>query len=514
MYAIFRTIHLMLRVLILCVLPATTVVAAPAFDGAADGVYDGPVSVIYTKIDAPATPRLEDLVLAGSVSQYGVTWWFDRKVRVGRFITGDWYVVGPVTVVEITPQPLFGQEVLANGEWKIINEGAVKEDKYKDAWSRNGSRLNPGTNTTTAGFDSRIAHGFYNPELVTLPPVAMKPGDTIISTISTPEPIKHNGHGQPVGTAAILTCLKEPVPMDAFRPSCCDRDQKIYLARNLKRTLLYNLPLPKAAPKDLKQWSRAFQRPWLDTVSWGYASPKENMPQYGQLITHAVSNAALLLHLDYPTTEKEKLLIHYVQYGIDLWGIVRSGYIGWPGHGGFGGGRKWVIIFSGIILGDNEMRSPTKAFPNCRFGEDEQTSWGETWTGHKVAFESHPSWRKTPTELKHPREWASAQSEGYRRCCTSVEWTGQALAARMMRAEQYWAHDPFFAYVDRWMTEDHAKELKELKAACEINLNISFPSWWDNLIKFYEAKKPPKTLAEQLWKMYRNNLPPPKEQDQ
>ncbi len=507
-----RTMHALVPVLLWCVLCATTAGAEPAFSQAPDGVYDGPVSVVYTKSNAPLPPKLEELAFTETVSQYGITWRFDRKAHVGRFVTGEWYVIGPVTVVEITPKPLFGQEVVASGKWQLINENAVMEDKYKDTWSRNGSRLNQGADTVYAGFDSRLPHGFYQSSLVTRLAVAMKPGDALISTISTPEPIVHNSHGQPVGTAAILTCLMEPAPVDAFRPSYCDRGQKMYLARDLRRELLYTLPVPEAAPKELRKWARAFQRPWLDTVSWGFASPKENMPQYGRWITHAVSDAALLLHLDYVPVEKEKLLVHYVQYGIDLWGIVRAGYIGWPGHGGYGGGRKWAIIFSGMMLGDNEMRSPSRVFPKCRFGEDDQTSWGETWTGHKVAFESHPGWRKTPTELKHPREWESDQSEGYRRCCTSVEWVGQALAARVMRAEKFWDHDPFFAYVDRWMTEDHAKELKEFKAACEENKKISFPNWWEDLIKRYEAKKPPRTFAEQLWKKYRDDLPPPKEQ--
>jgi hypothetical protein len=63
------------------------------------------------------------------------------------------------------------------------------------------------------------------------------------------------------------------------------------------------------------------------------------------------------------------------------------------------------------------------------------------------------------------------------------------------------------------MTEDHAKELKEFKAACEENKKISFSNWWEGLIKSYEAKKPPETFAEQLWKKYRDDLPPPKERD-
>jgi molybdopterin/thiamine biosynthesis adenylyltransferase len=56
------------------------------------------------------------------------------------------------------------------------------------------------------------------------------------------------------------------------------------------------------------------------------------------------------------------------------------------------------------------------------------------------------------------------------------------------------------------MTEGHAKELKEFKAACEENKKISFPNWQEDIIKSYEAKKPPETFEGQLWKKYRDDL--------
>jgi len=504
---------------VLCRLLVTVLVSGPAaaaddakalFSECPVGAYDGPVKTLYTRDNAPATPALDALELTDTVSQYGITWTLDRKVRAGRFITGDWYVVGPVTVTAIDPKPLFGQEVPDHPDWKLINHSGVKEDRYKGKWCRNGSTLNQRTDTVKGGFDSRLSHGHYDPSLVTPLPIAMAPGDALISTISTPDPIDYRGYGQPVGTAAVLTCMAAPQPLDAFRPSYCDREGRIYLARNLRRELLYSLPRPKAAPPDLSRWARAFQRPWLDTVTWGYASPKQNMPRYGQWITHGVSHAALLVHLDYPARDKEPLLVHTVQYGIDLWGIVRAGYRGWHGHGGFGGGRKWSVIFAGLMLGDPQMQNVKKHYPKCRFGEDDQTSAGKCWTGHDVLFESHPDWRKTPTELAPPRRWATIQSESYRRCCTSAEWPGEALAARLMRAEAAWDHDPFFAYVDRWMTEDHAKELKEIRAAAKENEKIHFPKWWNNLIKQYEKPRPAKGLQGQMWAAYRDKLPPAK----
>jgi len=46
-----------------------------------------------------------DIKYRKEISQYGITWSFDRPVKSGRFITGDWWVVGPVTILKITPGP-------------------------------------------------------------------------------------------------------------------------------------------------------------------------------------------------------------------------------------------------------------------------------------------------------------------------------------------------------------------------------------------------------------------------
>ena len=38
-----------------------------------------------------------------SVSHNGITWTFDGDYQVGRFVLGDPWVVGPVTIVSVTP---------------------------------------------------------------------------------------------------------------------------------------------------------------------------------------------------------------------------------------------------------------------------------------------------------------------------------------------------------------------------------------------------------------------------
>jgi hypothetical protein len=62
-----------------------------------------------TASDASWAPKPDNLLLTNTISQYGITWKFDREAHVGQFVNGDYYVVGPVTVVEIIPKPENGR---------------------------------------------------------------------------------------------------------------------------------------------------------------------------------------------------------------------------------------------------------------------------------------------------------------------------------------------------------------------------------------------------------------------
>jgi hypothetical protein len=434
----------------------------------------------------PENPQKESLQFRDRVSQYGITWTFDKKAPVGRFVNGDYYVVGEATVISITPKP-------ENG--------------------RNGSVLNLPIHPAKSGFDSRVRQGRYDPGLRASLPIHMKPGDSLISTISVekmeefPAPLRPSDKAiSPVRTAAILTCLGKAVPPDAFRPSYCDREQKIYLARNLRREILLKLASVeggleqgprKITPED---WADRFQRPWLDVCFFNFDAPIDYMPNYGREIGRAVGVASLVLLLDFPKERKERLLINFVQYGIDLWGVVRAGHRGWPAHGGHGSGRKWPILFAGIMLGDEDMQAPKKKYPKVVFGEDMQTMYGKGWTGAKVVYAGHVGkdgrlgkigWGAY--EHLYPSEWANNLGENYRRCCTSIAWVGQALAARLMKAERIWAHEAFFDYVDRWMTEDDTRAIQEIKRA----------RGWDYSADWARQGQAWDPFVNNMWKKYR-----------
>jgi hypothetical protein len=448
------------------------------------------LQILSAESNPPPDWQKESLQFFDKILRHGITWTFNKQVPVGRFVNGDYYVVGDVTVVSIAPKP-------ENG--------------------KNGSVLNLPPYPGNSGFDSRVRQGRYDPALRAFLPIHLKPGDSLISTISVekmgelPAPLRPKDKAvSPVRSASVLTCLPKAVPPDAFRPSYCDREKKIYLARNLHREMMLNLARVEGGmeqgPWEItpEDWADRFQRPWLDVCFFGFDAPIDYMPQYGHEVGRSVGVASLVLLLDYPKERKERLLVNFVQYGIDLWGIVRAGHRGWPAHGGHGSGRKWPILFAGILLDDEDMQSPKKKYPKVVFGEDMHTMYGKGWTGAKALYAGHVGkdgrfgevgWGAY--EHLHPSEWVNNLGENYRRCCTSVSWVGQALAARLMKAEKIWAHDAFFDYVDRWMSEDDTQAIEQIKKA----------RGWDYSAKWARQGQAWDPFVENMWKKYRGKIP-------
>jgi hypothetical protein len=472
-------------------------------------------TVIYSQGNAPSTPKLEDLPLQESVSQHGITWTFERPAHAGRFVNGDWYVVGPVTITAIDPRPLYGSEIPPD------QLDHMDKERPEAQRVRNGFMVNPPAQMRVA-YDSGVRN-WFDPTLVQRLPVTMKPGDSLVATISMPKGLVLNAQlrnkiergvddSSPIRTAAVLTCVSEPQPSDAFRPAFCDRGQRIYLARHLKRERLPMAAATKSIPR-IEQYIRFTQRPWVGTGFFGFEEPVENMPQYGLEYGRVVGIVALLLCTDLSPEQKEPLLVNYVQIGIDLGSMVRAGHPGWTGWGGHGSGRKLPIVFAGILLGDDELAGIGGSYPKVSFGEDEQTAYGDCWTGAKVVFAGHSGidaataegrsrgngWG--PYEHTPPSQWKEGQntSESYRRCCTSVGWVAQALALRLLHAEKQWDHEAFFDYVDRWMYEDDATFVKTIKEATGRDHNKEWARQgqaWD-------------VFVNEMWAKHRATVPAP-----
>ena len=368
------------------------------------------------------------------VAQFGITWTLAEPARVGRYVTGDWWVVGPVTVAGVAPAPSPG---------------------------RNGSAVNPAAGKRQ-GYDDRI-HGYDASPRASFP-LALKPGQSLVSTASvetigvkTPDTVRGQYCRGPLRTAAVLTCVASPPPRDAFRPPYVGTGKPAFTASQLRRDLLPRLKPPGKLPS-LKLYERYLQRIWLDHLyEWPnrMMHPLENMPDYGREITNIVSAVSLMLLLEDPKNERETLLLRFVQLGIDYYGVTRSDNDLWRANGGHNSGRKMPILVAGVLLGHDGMKRV-----KASFAEDEQTYYGKGYRGQKALWRINRNDARNHEHLP-PARWDGPpfkganngwKSEGYRRL-NGPTWIGQALAARLLGAKGFWSHDAYFDYVDRWVNE-------------------------------------------------------------
>ena len=403
---------------------------------------------------------------ATQVSQFGITWKFNQDYTVGQFANGDYYVIGPVTIISITPS-------------SVSSSGRIK----------NGSMINPAPQSSTSrqGYDNAMAGNTYDSTLnkafnvSTSKPLTVPAGSSIVSTVS----VTQAGNCPQLQTAAILTVLAAVPPAGSFRPPYSGTDKTIrYNKSQLKYSLLENFA-PVSYTPTLATIEQEFERPWIDhrgTAGGRYYHPADNMPDYGRDMSRAIGDAALMLHLNFTNQQKEKLLIRFVQLGIDLYGIVAAGGTeNWEPDGGHASGRKWPIMFAGLMLGDTKMSSiGSIPFDQLYFGEDGQTFYvsqadvslastitnydGVRYYGHFYAAGAGakeymeyttgdlgmPEWgvRHAIYPLSDGKDWSNA---AYRECCTANVWGGFVLAAHIMGQKDAWNHDALFDYMDRYM---------------------------------------------------------------
>ncbi len=385
-----------------------------------------------------AFSKQENVETRRVITQYGVTWTLATAVPAGRFVTGDWWVVGPVTVQSVSPAPTD---------------------------ERHGSVVNPPAGRSQ-GYDHRIAG--FDPTLRATFPLQLKPGDSLVSTASvetigqkTPDTVRGQYCRGPLRTAVVLTCLDAVPPADAFRPAYVGTWRELFTASQLKRELLPRLEAPATVP-DTKLYERYLERIWLDHMrEWVNRKlhPLENMPDYGREITNIVSNVALMVLLDDPRGERETLLLRFIQKGIDYYGTALSDDDLWVANGGHNSGRKWPILFAGLMLGHEGMMHV-----EATFQEDQQTYYGRGFDGQKALWTITRTNPNKNHEEVDPATWKTygdakgnngQKAEGYRKL-NGPTWVGQALAARLTGMVSAWDHPAFFDYVDRWWNETHS----------------------------------------------------------
>jgi hypothetical protein len=407
---------------------------------------------------------------AAKLTRYGITWAFSRPRACGRYVTGDWWVIGPVEIIGISPRSDRGDRVV------------------------NGTMINPKAGPQKQGYDSamygdKLAAERYvdelNAALGVSPerPLTVRPGSSLVSTISKPQA----GARPQLQAAAVLTVVDQPPPADAFRPPYCGADKLArWTTASLHRDQLRAVKSAAGAPS-LSEMEAAFERPWIDHVTgWlsRYIHPSENMPDYGREMAIRIGEAGLLLNTDIPLKHKERLLQRFVQLGIDLHGVVQDGGE-WPPDGGHGSGRKLPILFAGLLLNNEDMLSVGER--KTMFGEDAQTfyvartpdgrinsGFGE-YSPQQVGL---PEWGIRHATI--PKMDNAAWDAKYRTCCTANAWVAMVLTAHIMGLKKRWNHDTLFDYQDRYMAHPEDKA-------------------WERSMTDWPAR---------MWDMHRKNYPP------
>ena len=306
-----------------------------------------------------------DITYSSSVSSAVITYDLGTNVYpCGQFANGDWFVVGPAVIRQITPA--------------IIGSGVSL---------RHGVDVNPAVvSGNNQRFDGRLAG--VQPTLVSFPYTA-QPGQSIVKYVSnspgTGCPDKRCGR-----FAAVLTVLASAPasPETTFRPPYWGTSKPLISTTALDTSLLTRLSSATAPAKISRSQALYRTRHFrLDNspssvAGGGGIEPVDAYVEelWGANVLRADTEAALWLLLDGACASppcsaeadlaaKTPVLIGFVQNGIDLWAGTRGGLNLNRGGGGGGAGKMFLEVFAATFLRSSSMAADIDAPSDYHFWE-------------------------------------------------------------------------------------------------------------------------------------------------
>lgn len=419
--------------------------------------------------------------MRSNISQYGITWTFDKAYLSGQFVTGDYWVIGPVEIIDISPKSVIKNGRVLHGS--MINPGPSWDQGYDSMLGgrRGSAKYLPSLNAARPG----------GKELSESNPLRINHAASLMSAVSLED--RSMDEGNQVAIIAVLTILDAIPPSLAFRPAFSSLDKRIrHTVDDMRYEYLKELPLPQG-PLDAPSTelvSAKFQKVWPDhfmNYSKESSLPAGNMPNYGREVAALVSDAALLLVLGPKSAAKEELANRMVQVGLDYYGLLlrNGGDVLFEANGGHCSGRAFPFVLAGYLLQDEEMLSLMKRtglyayqaghregdLPRdyIHFQEIDQTFFV---TERDVARTNSDAWRPYTANgtykavpythddvglaewgIKHAadpstdnKDWGAAY-----RNVNSIAWSGSVLASRILGIQDLFNAPALFAYMDRWM---------------------------------------------------------------
>lgn len=411
------------------------------------------------------------------IKRGSITWTLVGTPTHGTYVNGDPWVVGPVTITNISPASVSDPRIM------------------------HGSMLNPKAGVSVKqGFDSDNDVGYDDSLNVGRPggnPISAENPLVIVSgSLLSSQSITAASQRPQIQEIQILTVVSAPPPANSFRPPYCGDDKT---HRWTKSELDYSALLalaPVANTPNLNTLASKFNSPWIEinTDAAGRdIHPKSNMPDYGRDMGYLISDALLSLHLNYTPTQKEPLLISIVQYGIDIYGAAVNGGL-WQANGGHNQSRKAPMLFAGRLLNDSEILSRGNRADYNIFQCDLQmfyvsqadvdlpryTADGRPRNPYTVEMIGTPEWGE-----KHniqPQRDGSNWGVSYRSTAGSSV-VGGVLAAKLMGLESIWNNPVVFDYY-----RNRYVPIEAPKASNNLN---SFQLFHANMWAAYADLKPP-----------------------
>lgn len=363
------------------------------------------------------------LQAATSVSQNGITWYFDSDKTVGQFANGEWWVVGPVTITSITPvDPTPG-----------------------DATDIHGSMINP--TKDQQGLDSRSKGDRYVESLniARRLPYTLQPGMSLMSGES--HIAFSDGY---LSKVAVLSVLSSAPPAGTFRPPYYGPHKPLFNKSALNYSVLRKLAPTLNAPTPASLTNGDMKHVLIDLFTGGASANSEFKansltPHYGREISKATTRAALALQLNYTDSQKEALLIEVVQRGIDLYGALLGGYTFTP-DGGHNHGRKLAMYIAAKTLGHPDMLARCDATAHPVFQEDQQHALvTSAWTNYPATSIGTPEWAAQAFQ-RLDRPDPNWEATGYRFINGQAN-VGLVLTVTLMGGRAEWNHEALFRYI-------------------------------------------------------------------
>lgn len=382
--------------------------------------------------------------MATSVTRHGITWTFDTDYTVGTYANGDYYVVENTPAAGVT-----------------IN--SVTTTVTAQATGRSGTVVNP-SRGRTQGFDNRISA--YNTYSDTLDvsnnfPVTVSASSSVVTADSTTATQSF----EQITTYAVLTVLASAPAANSFRPAYIGGNYSHPWAKSdLDYTKLADMDRTAITVPSISASESTFEKLWYEqdltwTGRYMHTDYQGGNNGYGKDMAVDTGTAALQLNLDYSDAAKETLLVSFVQYGIDIYGIIGDGGQ-WYDTGGHNPGRMIPLVVAAMVLDDAGMKAEI-AGSEKNFSETRQTFYvtqtdvdnapyysadGRPRLAYLSSDIGKPAWGETHTD--NPSRDGNNWDSYYRDICGSV-MQAPAIVAYLMSAKTLINHDAFFDYAKR-----------------------------------------------------------------